>query len=47
MSAPAGRRGYVGVAAERAHTPAWVRAQTHAEENIGETDSHALFVELK
>jgi hypothetical protein len=32
---------------KRAHDAAWVPAQTHAGENIGETDSYALFVELK
>jgi hypothetical protein len=32
---------------KRAHDPGWVPAQTHAGENIGETESHALFVELK
>ncbi|MGW4366417.1 cupin domain-containing protein [Nocardia takedensis] len=25
----------------------WVSAQEHAGENIGDTDSHALFIELK
>ena len=25
----------------------WVSAQEHAGENIGDTDTHALFVELK
>jgi hypothetical protein len=25
----------------------WVPAQTHVGENIGSTDTHALFVELK
>jgi beta-alanine degradation protein BauB len=32
---------------KRAHDAGWVPAQTHAGENIGETESHALFVELK
>jgi beta-alanine degradation protein BauB len=32
---------------KRAHDAGWVPAQTHVGENIGETDSHALFVELK
>jgi beta-alanine degradation protein BauB len=27
--------------------PRWVSAQEHAGENIGDTDSHALFIELK
>ncbi|MBJ8347178.1 cytoplasmic protein [Antrihabitans sp. YC2-6] len=27
--------------------PRWVSAQEHAGENIGETESHALFIELK
>jgi hypothetical protein len=27
--------------------PRWVGAQEHAGENIGDTDSHALFIELK
>jgi hypothetical protein len=30
-----------------AHDAGWVPAQTHVGENIGKTDSHALFVELK
>jgi beta-alanine degradation protein BauB len=30
-----------------AYDAGWVPAQTHAGENIGSTDSHALFVELK
>ncbi|HEX6662657.1 MAG TPA: hypothetical protein VF025_03195, partial [Gaiellaceae bacterium] len=25
----------------------WLSAQTHAGENIGETDTHVIFVELK
>ncbi|MGZ8512273.1 MAG: hypothetical protein ACXWWL_02425 [Candidatus Limnocylindria bacterium] len=25
----------------------WIAAQEHAGENIGETDSHSIFVELK
>ena len=29
------------------HDAGWVPAQTHAGENIGTTDSHVLFVELK
>jgi beta-alanine degradation protein BauB len=32
---------------KRTHDVGWVPAQTHAGENIGDTDSHALFVELK
>ena len=32
---------------KRTHDVGWVPAQTHAGENIGETASHALFVELK
>ncbi len=32
---------------KRAHEAGWVPAQTHVGENIGETASHALFVELK
>ncbi|PXX01574.1 cytoplasmic protein [Mycolicibacterium moriokaense] len=27
--------------------PRWVAAQEHLGENIGDTDSHALFIELK
>lgn len=30
-----------------AGTVAWLPAQRHAGENIGETDTHVLFVELK
>ena len=29
------------------HDAGWVDAQTHIGENIGDTPSHALFVELK
>jgi hypothetical protein len=29
------------------HEAGWVDAQTHIGENIGESESHALFVELK
>ncbi len=29
------------------HDAGWVDAQTHIGENIGDTESHALFVELK
>ena len=25
----------------------WVKAQVHSGENIGETDSHSIFIELK
>jgi hypothetical protein len=32
---------------KRQHEAGWVDAQTHVGENIGETESHALFVELK
>ncbi|PWN03034.1 cytoplasmic protein [Nocardioides silvaticus] len=31
----------------RAGTIGWLPAQTHHGENIGDTDSHAIFVELK
>jgi beta-alanine degradation protein BauB len=30
-----------------AGTTSWLPAQEHAGENIGETDTHVLFVELK
>lgn len=30
-----------------AHEAGWVSAQSHLGENIGTTESHALFVELK
>lgn len=30
-----------------AGTTAWLAAQRHAGENIGETDTHVIFVELK
>jgi len=30
-----------------AHEAGWVPAQTHIGENIGTTESHSLFVELK
>ena len=30
-----------------AGTTAWLAAQTHAGENIGDTDTHVIFVELK
>jgi hypothetical protein len=30
-----------------AHEAGWVPAQAHVGENIGDTDTHALFVELK
>lgn len=30
-----------------AHDAGWVPAQTHVGENVGATDTHALFVELK
>lgn len=30
-----------------AHVSGWVPAQTHVGENIGTTESHSLFVELK
>jgi beta-alanine degradation protein BauB len=30
-----------------AHEAGWVPAQTHTGENIGTTESHSLFVELK
>jgi hypothetical protein len=29
------------------HEPGWVPAQTHIGENIGDSESHSLFVELK
>jgi hypothetical protein len=29
------------------HDAGWVPAQSHVGENIGDTDTHALFVELK
>ena len=32
---------------KRAHDAGWVPATAHAGENIGDTDSHSLFVELK
>jgi beta-alanine degradation protein BauB len=32
---------------KRVHDVGWVPATAHAGENIGDTDSHALFVELK
>jgi hypothetical protein len=32
---------------KRAHDAGWVPAMAHAGENIGDTDSHSLFVELK
>ena len=32
---------------KRVHDVGWVQATAHAGENIGDTDSHALFVELK
>ena len=31
----------------RAGTTRWIAAQEHAGENIGDTDSHAIFIELK
>src|SRR3954451_20313252 len=31
----------------RAETVGWLPAQLHAGENIGDTDTHVLFVELK
>ncbi len=31
----------------KAGTTAWLAAQTHAGENIGDTDTHVIFVELK
>jgi len=31
----------------RAGQPRWLDAQQHQGRNVGETDSHALFVELK
>ena len=30
-----------------AHVPGWVPAQSHVGENIGTTETHSLFVELK
>lgn len=30
-----------------AHEAGWVPAQSHVGENIGDTETHALFVELK
>lgn len=31
----------------KAGTTGWIFAQTHAGENIGDTDTHVIFVELK
>lgn len=31
----------------KAGTTGWLSAQTHAGENIGDTDTHVIFVELK
>ena len=31
----------------KAGTTAWLAAQQHSGENIGDTDTHAIFVELK
>ena len=31
----------------KAGTTGWLSVQTHAGENIGDTDTHVIFVELK